>query len=248
MQTFNLKGIFLQYYGLLSAIPSGWKTILKQEDHHHVKQPPNTSLEIGKLSCKTIYSELTNCQNFPPATAEKRLIESGFDTQERKKIYSLPFNVRKEVKLSVFQYKIVHNILYTNKILSKMKKNAHPFCTFCPSIEQMMVHLFFSCPVAESFWAEFTAWHNSLSKKKKSALTKKEIIYGVLNDWLSWSTLNQLIIIGKCFLYINSLDDKRYLFVDFITLVQEKIEIEKYISVMRNKCTAFDKKWSDFLT
>ena len=65
------------------------------------------SLEIDKLSCKTIYSELINCQNFSPATAEKRLIESGFDTQERKNLYSVPFNVTKEVRLSVFQYKIL---------------------------------------------------------------------------------------------------------------------------------------------
>ena len=48
------------------------------------------SLEIDKLSCKTIYSELINCQSFPPATAEKRLIESGFDTQERKKTDLFP--------------------------------------------------------------------------------------------------------------------------------------------------------------
>ena len=68
----------------------------------------------------------------------------------------------------------------------------------------------------------------------------------MLNEWSSWSTLNHLITIGKYFLYINSLDDKRYLFADFITLVQEKIEIEKYIAVMRNKRTAFDKKWYDF--
>ena len=70
----------------------------------------------------------------------------------------------------------------------------------------------------------------------------------MLNDWSSWLTLNHLITIGKYFLYINSLDDKQYVFADFITVVQEKIEIEKYIAVMRNKHTAFDKKWSDFLT
>ena len=34
-----------------------------------------------------------------------------------KKIYSLPFCVTNEVKLSMFQYKIDHNIVYTNKIL-----------------------------------------------------------------------------------------------------------------------------------
>ena len=55
------------------------------------------------------------------------------------------------------------------------------------------------------------------------------------------ANLNHLIIIGKYFLYINSLGDKRYLFADFVTLVQGKVEIEKYIAVMRNKHTAFDK-------
>ena len=64
----------------------------------------------------------TQSPALPPPTAEKRLIEYGFNFQERQKIYSLPFRVTNEVKLSVFQYKIVHNILYTNKILHKMKK------------------------------------------------------------------------------------------------------------------------------
>ena len=54
-------------------------------------------------------------------------------------------------------------------------------------------------------------WYNSLSEKKKLALSKTEIIYmyGVLDDWLSCLTLNHLILIGKYFLYTNALDDKK---------------------------------------
>ena len=52
-----------------------------------------------------------NYRHLPPPTAEKRLLEYGFNFQERQKIYSLPYCVTIEAKLSVFQYKIVHNIL-----------------------------------------------------------------------------------------------------------------------------------------
>ena len=111
----NVKSNFLQYYSLLSAIPQEWKSILKQECF--LPSTENVPLSIQKLTCKTIYNTLLNYQYFPPPTAEKRLFEYGFNFQERQKIYLLPFRVTNEVKLSVFQYKIVHNILYTNKIL-----------------------------------------------------------------------------------------------------------------------------------
>ena len=68
------------------------------------------------------YAKAGNHQHSPSPTAERRLIEYGFILQERQKIYSLPFRVTNEVKLSMFQYKIVHNILYTNKILYKIKE------------------------------------------------------------------------------------------------------------------------------
>ena len=150
---------------------------------------------------------MINQQKCPP-TAEKRLIECGFDTQKRQSVFSLPFRVTK-VKLSVFQFKIIHNILYTNNILYKMKRKNHPYCPFCTNIEQTIAHLFFTCSVAELFWSEFTTLYNSLSEKKKLALSKTEIIYGVLDDWSSCLTLNHLILIGKYFLYTNALDDKR---------------------------------------
>ena len=84
------------------------KKHLKQEQQAITVNLP----EIDMLTFKTIYKSLIDCQKFPPPTAEKRLIECGFDIHERQKIYSLPFLMTKEIKLSILQYKIIHNILY----------------------------------------------------------------------------------------------------------------------------------------
>ena len=201
LQKYKVKCNFLQYFSLLSAIPSRWKSILKRKEHHHVTDVARTQLAIFELSSKTIYNTMINQRKCSPIT-EKRLIECGFDTQKQQSVFSLPFRVTKEVKLSIFQYKIVYNILYANNILYKIKKKKnHPYCPFCTNIEQTIAHLFFTCSVAELFWSEFTTWHNSLSEKKKLALSKTEIIYGVLDNWSSCLTLNHLILIGKYSLY-----------------------------------------------
>ena len=245
MQKYNVKCNFLQYYSLLSAIPQEWKTMLKQECSLPSTEYVTPSIE--KLTCKIIYNTLLNHQHFPPPTAEKRLIEYGFNFQERQKIYSLPFRVTNEVKLSVFQYKIVHNILYTNKLLHKMKKKQQPDCPYCHGIDQTPLHLFVECLIAKLFWNKFTKWYNDTCGGT-IALEQNEIIYGVLRYTSSCSTLNHLIIIGKYFLYINGVhDEKRPQFTDFVTLVNEKIELEKYIAITTNKLLSFTKKWSNFV-
>jgi len=66
-------------------------------------------------------------------------------------------------------------------------------------------------------------------------------MYGVFNS--SCLTLNHAILIGKYFLYICSLNSRRYQFVDLTTLVQEKLELEKYIAISVNKYSSFLKKW-----
>ena len=246
MQKYNCKGNFLQYYSLLSAIPQEWKTMLKQECF--LRSTEYVPLAIEKLTCKIIYNTLLKHQHHPPPTAEKRLIEYGFIFQERQKVYSLPFRVTNEVKLSVFQYKIVHNILYTNKILHKMKKKKQPDCPYCHGIDQTPLHLFVKCSIAKSFWNKFTKWYNTTCGGN-IALEQNEIIYGVLKYTSSCLTLNHLIIIGKYFLYINGVhDEKRPQFTDFVTLVNEKIELEKYIAITTNKLPSFNKKWSNFLS
>ena len=142
----------------------------------------------------------------------------------------------------MFQYKIVHNILYTNKILYKMKKKQQSDCRYCHDIDQTPLHLFVECPIDKSFWNKFTKWYNAICRGN-IALEQNETIYGILKFTSSGLTLNHLIII---FLFIDAVqDDKRPQFTDFVTLVNEKIELEKYIAITTNKLLSFNKKWSN---
>ena len=109
----------------------------------------------------------------------------------------------------------------------------------------MSVSTVLSKIVALSFWSEFTLWYFLLCSKKL-CLSKLEIMYGVLQP--SCLTLNNLILVGKYFLYICSLNPRRYHFGDFIALVWEKIEIEKHNATSSDKLNIVRKKWSCLLS
>jgi len=127
-----------------------------------------------------------------------------------------------------------------------MKKVQEPFCPYCTKVEQTVNHLFVSCPIAISFCSDFILWYQSLSKETIT-LCKNQLMYGILNNLSSCSALNHLILIGKFLLNCKSLNGVKLQFANFIALLQEKIEIGKYIAIMSNKCSTFSKKWSKFI-
>ena len=240
---FNVKCNFLQYYSILSSIPQNWKKLL-QEGSEEPATPPTS---ISSLSCKAIYSILLNLEDLPPPTSEKKLLASGVEKSDLTKIYLLPFKATREIKLTMFQYKIIHRILPTNSLLHKMKKVASPSCPFCPSECQTLWHLFINCTHASSFWNRFQQWY-SISSNTKLLLTELEVMFGIIRCHTYRLALNHLIILGKYFLYVNALNTIRYCFDDFVSLVRDKINLEKYIVVTCNKEEEFRNKWKFFLS
>lgn len=111
---------------------------------------------IFMLTSKILYDKLLALEDLPPSTTETKLLACGVEKNEFDKIYPLPFT--KEVKLAMFQCKIIHYILPTNSLLHKMKKAASPFRSFCPTESQSIWHLFTNYTQATSFWANFQQW------------------------------------------------------------------------------------------
>ena len=207
---YRLNCNFLQYHGLISAIPQSWKKLLhvNSDDSIATSPPP-----IGTITCKMLYNRLLTLENLPPPTSEKKLLSYGIAKENLNKIYLLPFTATKEVKLAMFQYKIIHNILATNSILYKMKKVASPSCPFCPSDCQNMHHLFISCPQASSFWYKFQRWCSTVCNASL-LLSEPEVLFGITRPCTHRLTLNHLIMLGKCFLYINALNNTKFVFND----------------------------------
>ena len=152
----------MQYYSILSSIPQNWKRLLQENSQDPVTPPTSTC----PLSCKAIYIVLLNLEDLPPPTAEKKLLTSDVEKSNLNKTYLLPFKATREIKLTMFQYKIIHRILSTNSLLHKMKKVASPSCPFCPSECQTLWHLFINCKQATSFWNRFQEWYSTSSNTK----------------------------------------------------------------------------------
>ena len=115
-------------------------------------------------------------------------------------MYLLPRMVTVDTKLRVFQYKIVNNILFVNKMLFNFRKVESPFCSFCKAEDETCIHLFYRCRKTSSLQRQlqefFSAALNFPSISPQSA------IFGFLDDALEHKLLiNHILLIFKNYLY-----------------------------------------------
>ena len=77
-------------------------------------------------------------------------------------------------------------------------------------------------------------------------LSELEVTFGIIRCHTYCSALNYLIILGKYFLFVNTLNNTTYDFDDFLSLVREKINLQKYIAVTSDKEKEFRKNGNFF--
>ena len=95
------------------------------------------------ISSKMLRNILTK-QLFEKPTSEAKLEMAGFTADQISHIYELPFKLTPDVRLSVFQFKINHNILYTKNRLFRDKITDNDKCYLC-SGSQTLRHLLVDC-------------------------------------------------------------------------------------------------------
>ena len=125
--TFRVQTNFLTYNGLCNAILQNWIRLLK---HSNLNDSHNNNSECvekiplnqkkKQLSCKSASRFLIE-QKFVAPTPEQRMIQANLNKQTIETIYSIPFRETKDIRLAIFQFKIVHHILPTNATLFRDK-------------------------------------------------------------------------------------------------------------------------------
>ena len=104
----------------------------------------NKIVKLDKLSNDVIYEQLIRIKQQIPAA---RLY---FEKLAKKEIdwntaFKNTYKATIEVRLRVFQFKILHNVLPKNIILHRWKFIDSPKCTFCFIAEETIHHLFCEC-------------------------------------------------------------------------------------------------------
>ena len=135
----GLKALFTKLFCLISATPYRWKCALRPAfivNNQDMEQ--NTTVLINAITSKKARNILIQRKLVEPL-ASLRLCRQGIDSSKLSAIYMLPFKITKETKLSIFQYKIIHNILPHGALLHKMKIVNFPLCIHCDSIETLPI-------------------------------------------------------------------------------------------------------------
>ena len=225
------------YYGLLKAIPKEWKTALHNAPH------TGNSTQIT-LSTKSSYLKLLSKRYLAP-TAEQKIINHGFAKENVCNVYLLPFQIFKEAKLIMFQYKIIHNILPTQASLFRSNLAENDVCPLCNLESQSLSHMLFSCTVSSSLWNLFTRWWQKTFGHHIS-LTETIILYGWHQEPGSntWIALNYSLIIAKYHIFATSVRGGILDFENFLFRLKDKLSTLQAVATKNNKLDKFKETWS----
>ena len=141
--------------------------------------------------------------------------------------------------MRVFQFKILHRILSTNKLLFQSKIKEDSKCIHCGQ-EETLEHLLWYCDTATHFWKMFEQLWNTKMSNCQISLSCSSVIFGMYNKS---TLLNHLILIGKYQLYTIRYTKARISINPLIHKAKEAMSTER--KFFSDKM--FDLKWGPFM-
>ena len=203
------------------------------------------SLTTKGITCKQSCSIFVK-RKFKEPLANNRLRRLGVNELDKiNEIHSLSFRMTKETKLSIFQFKIIHNILPHRVLLYKMKITDSGLCLYCGSQETLQ-HLLVSCPLLRTFWSDVLTWWNS-SSKCNILFDELKILYGYNPGDPRCLLLNYYILIAKFHIFKYKIDSKSPTFPAFMALLKEKLLVYKAAAVANKTLQKFQTRWTTLL-
>ena len=203
------KFLWLQ---LVHAIPKLWLETLKKDfglsvnlaiyDHNLIKNCQLYTLD--KLVSKELYN-ISLCSMYEKPTTqiyhEKLLKTTNLNWKE---IYILPRKISIDTNLRMFQYKILNNILFLNKLLFKFKKVPSPLCSFCNSADETPLHIFYTCNITKRLWNELQYFVSHYLYIPE--ITPQSALFGffnISNQQQNFLLINHLLLLFKYYLYMS---------------------------------------------
>ena len=109
---------------------------------------------LNKLESKELYQIQTSKKYKKPTS---QLYYEGYSNNfdfDWKLVYLLPRIVTVDTKLKFFQYKILSNILFVNKMLFKLRKVESQLCSFWKAEGEIYIHLFYRSRKTSILWRQ----------------------------------------------------------------------------------------------
>ena len=249
MEEYDLTFVeFMQYVSIKHCISDDIKLLLNNALIVDTTQTRKTKMQIlEKMSPKQIYDSVL-VQHVTRPTSEIKLGELlaiDFEESDWENVYRLPFLATIESKLRAFQFKINHNIYYTNQKLHTVKISDTPLCYFCKT---EIEHLFVSCTHTLPLW-RFLSDLLSVTHSTSSFSTAQKLL-GLhhMIEKSNYDIVNHMMITLKY--YVHVCKHKKILpsTEGLIESIKDTAVIEQRIASRKNKLDRHHDKWDAILT
>jgi hypothetical protein len=150
-----------------------------------------------------------------------------------------------ETKIREFQFKLLHNILYTNKQLHRMnpKRFTSPNCTFCDEQEETYEHLFYKCKIVVALWREILI----LLGRPLELSEPPSKLCMILGDPEINGQINFFCLVVRKHIYYSKLENKIPNVTQFFHLLRRIYHTELIIAQKQNKEICHYSKWSSLI-
>ena len=202
-QKFHVRINWFDYHSLIASIPREWKQKLETVQAKPERGAGLNIVNKVKDTIKTtqfVYSIFIKQLTVSDKYKDKwKAVLGDIPENEWKDYNTAAFRCTLSAKLQSFQYKILHNIVCTNKMLKQFGISPDDRCTFCNTEVETSYHLFVQCREVNNLWNNLADWLAPYVDLRLYILEEKHVILGMPNRILeNWLLLQTKYYIYRC--------------------------------------------------
>ena len=168
-----------------------------------------------------------------------------FQKKNVKKSFRTLKQTTKDNKLIWLQFRITHNILTTNRSVSKFNHQQCHLCQFCSSHSETIHHLFWQCRKTKRFWEDLS---NLINKRclhaYKFKFEEKYILFCLNEKIHTDKTCDFIALNAKLYIYKCKVQHIELNINIFISNLYHRYKIEKYIN---KNSVSFRNAWGPYI-
>lgn len=242
----------IQIKHIYEKIPSIWKTQMyvneikkKELDREDIVLALQSKIvPLQEVPSKKLYLTILNSKFELPSVFKKIKEIYNFSDKDIEAIFLRPRKCTLNSKLREFQFKLLHEIIYTNYELWRFGLAPSKLCSFCKQTQESYRHLFYECDKVKLLWKSVG---NYLNLPTLRELSWEEILFGV-DKGKGGKTylLNHIILLMKYMIHQSRKKNIPPNLAEIKEILKGNQEEEKKIALERNTLSIHLRKWEAF--
>ena len=230
IRKYNIQINFLQYGSTIAAVRNySSKFPTEHTTEPHTFQPHLRAIMKSKKGVSPIYQDIIKLDSNKPILTKWQTITGITNEQWMKSFLKLKTSTS-DTKLMWLQYRILHNILTTNRSVSKFKRDQSDICEFCNAHSETIHHLIWSCQKVSTFWKDLSILLNRrCTHTYNFTFSESLVLFGKDNNIETDKICDLIILMGKYFIYRCKVQKTNLNLKYFIRELHNRYRIEEII-------------------